>query len=293
MLIRDIKTERKIRSVFFIRQGKSRIRCVYGIILVMNEVDLDVINKNIRERARELLPDSELLSFLSDGSKKIRSRLALSYIKALNKEPDDIVYNILTAGELLHNASLLHDDVIDDSELRRGVTTIGKKYSPNISILCGDYVVTNAIELLLKLNNQVIFEKFNTCVKNMAVSEIRQYFMRNGSPSLEEYIEICKGKTAGLFMTILYCCALHLNIDTEQASKFGELFGIYFQIKNDLDMHSALEDKKNKIHTAADILGIENTAVLLDNYRKDLIMLLSLIPENNYKSDLEGIISGL
>lgn len=259
----------------------------------MNEVDLDIVRGKIKERVKELLPEAELTSFLTEGSKCIRSKVTLSYVKAFGKEPDETIYSILTSGELLHNASLLHDDVIDDSELRRGKTTLGKKYSSNISILCGDYVVTTAIELLLELKDSKIFESFNNCVKNMAAAEVKQYFYRNQTPSWDEYIEICRDKTAGLFMTILSCSAEYLGLNTETALKFGELFGIYFQIKNDMENRSSIEDKMNKIHTAVDILGIENTALLLDNYKKDLIKLLDLIPENNYKSDLEGIISGL
>ena len=94
------------------------------------------------ERAEELLPDGDLKIFLSGNSKFIRSRLAILYLKAQEKEITDDVINVLTVGEIIHNSSLLHDDVIDDAVYRRGKTTIGNLYTPKISILCGDYLVS-------------------------------------------------------------------------------------------------------------------------------------------------------
>lgn len=256
-------------------------------------VEFEIINNNILEKIKEILPDGELISFLNGNSKRIRSKLAILFIKSHGKNIDSNLYDILTACELIHNASLLHDDVIDDSELRRGITTIGKKYSSNISILCGDYVVSDAINLLLKLGNDKISDIFNKCVKNMAVAEVKQYFLRGKTPSVNEYIEICRGKTAGLFSAVLEGCAIYHNLDINLASKFGELFGICFQIKNDLEAYSSKQDIKNNLHTVLDILGIENTTLLSDNYKQQLRALLEKFPDNNYTSELKDIVQNL
>lgn len=266
---------------------------VYDKIVTMRDKEQEIIDKKIEKIIQNVLPESRLLSFINNGSKRIRSNLALNYIKTNEKEADETIYGILTVGELIHNASLLHDDVIDNSELRRGITTIGKDFSQNISILCGDYVVSEAIEILSEINNIDISNRFNSCVKNMAISEIKQYFLRNTNPSLEEYIEICRGKTAGLFSAILYSCAKHLNLDFKTSEKFGELFGIAFQIKNDFDVYSSKEDKRNKVHNSVDILGIENAHALLDNYKRELKDLLQEFPNNKNRKDLEDIVNGL
>ncbi len=256
----------------------------------MTDFELDRINQNICNIIEELLPENEIISFLNKGSKRIRSKLAILYIKANNKYPDDNIFKILTACELIHNASLLHDDVIDDSVTRRGITTIGNKYSPKISVLCGDYVVSKAIELLLELDNNSISSIFNKCVYNMARAEIQQYFLRNKIPTKEKYINICKGKTGGLFSAVLESCAVYLNLDRITAVKFGEIFGICFQMQNDMLDFSSAEDKKNKIYTAKDILGIENANILSDNYKQELREILGKFPDNNYKSDIERLI---
>ena len=262
-------------------------------MFLMTDIELDIINQNIYDNIEELLPENEIISFLNEGSKRIRSKLAILYIKANNKDLDDSVYKMLTACELIHNASLLHDDVIDGSEIRRGVTTIGNKYSPKISILCGDYVVSKAIEMLLELNNNTISGIFNKCVNNMAKAEVSQYFLRNKIPTTEEYISICKGKTGGLFSAVLESCAVYHNLDRKLASKFGEIFGICFQMKNDIEEYSANEDNKNKIFTAKDIIGIENAVILSDNYKQELRELLVSFSDNKYKLDLESLIDEL
>ena len=260
-------------------------------MIIMTDFEFDIINKNIHNTLEELLPEDEMISFLSNGSKRIRSKLAILYIKANEKDSDDFIYKILTAGELIHNASLLHDDVIDNSKTRRGITAIGNKYSPKISILCGDYIVSAAIKILLELNNNKISNLFNECVQNMTKAEIKQYFLRDKMPSLEEYINICKGKTGGLFSAILESCAEYLHLDRDSASEFGEIFGICFQMQNDITDFSAEEDKKNKIFTAKDILGIENAKILSDNYKQELREMLNNFSDSKYKLDLESLIN--
>ena len=119
----------------------------------MLEHMLENINLIIESSLTDLLPENELKKFVLNGSKRIRSKLALLYIMSNCCIPNDNIYNLLAACELIHNASLLHDDVIDNSDVRREHITIGKKYSQNISILCGDYLVSIAVELLSKINN--------------------------------------------------------------------------------------------------------------------------------------------
>ena len=259
----------------------------------MSDTELNIITQNIEHTVEELFTDNDLIKFLTAGSKKIRSKLAVLYVKVHGKAFNKDIYDIITAGELIHNASLLHDDVIDDTDKRRNITTLGKKYSPNASILAGDYVVSEAIKLLLGVNNSKISNIFNNCVRSMAKAEVKQYFIRGKKPSIETYTDICKGKTAGLFSAILSSCAICLKFDEKLSYKFGELFGIAFQLKNDLEENSAKEDKKNHIYTAVDILGIENALILSDNYKRELRELLLKLPDNKYRTEIEELINGL
>ena len=254
---------------------------------------LEKINKILSENIESLLPDNRLAKFVTSGSKFIHSRLAINYIRANEKELNDNLYYLLSAGELIHNASLLHDDVIDSSEIRRGKSTISCQYSPDVSVLCGDYLVSRAVELLSKLQNSEILNIFNKCVQSMTQAEICQYFLRGKIPDKNTYIQICKGKTAGLFSAILESSSIISDIDKDIASEFGQIYGICYQIKNDFEDTSANNDRKNQIFTAKDIFGIENAKILSDNYKEELRGLIITIPENTYKVSLKGLIDEL
>ena len=109
----------------------------------MSSEELSIINEKISEEAGCLLPFNELREFVDNGSKRIRSKLAIYYTKALGKNINTDIYNLLTSVELIHNASLLHDDVIDDSDKRRNLTTIAKKYSYRFRVVTLDGQIIN------------------------------------------------------------------------------------------------------------------------------------------------------
>ncbi|MCQ2740008.1 MAG: polyprenyl synthetase family protein [bacterium] len=255
--------------------------------------DLKNVRSMILENIEELLPNNSLVSFLNGKSKMIRSILPLLYFKANNITINNHFYSILTVGELIHNASLLHDDIIDNASERRNSITINKIYNSKIALLCGDYLVSQAIDTILKIDNQEIAHNFNSCTAQMVKAEIKQFLLRNKETTLNDYIEICTGKTASLFSVIMQNCAILSNFNIEIPTKFGNIFGLCFQINNDFLNTSVIEDKKNGISTAKKIIGIENTQHLLDNYKKELLSFTTDMPNNVYKNKLEGLIDSL
>ncbi len=255
------------------------------------ERELNIVKEFMIEGFTDPLSNNTLLNFITGSSKRIRSGITILYLKALNREINNEIYTLLAAGELIHDSSLLQDDVLDNAEFRRGQTTIAKQFSSKISVLAGDYLLTSAMDKLLRLNNKEILEIFQNCTKKMCTAEITQYFLRGKKPSPEEYIEICKNKTASLFISILISAAILSGIEIDNAAKFAENFGIFFQIINDLEENSAIIDKRNKITTAAGIFGVEKTKLLLDNYREEMRDLLKEISDNSYKKALEELIT--
>ena len=232
----------------------------------------------------------ELNRFLSSPSKRIRSMLVVLYLKTCGIKIDENILNLLVAGELIHNASLLHDDVIDCEKIRRGQTTIGVKFSPHVSILSGDFLLSLATEKLLLLQNWEVISIFWECTKKMSQAELKQYFLRGQIPKLEEYIEIAEGKTAGLFMAMLTGAAVLCGVDKSAAGRFARIFGILFQLKNDSEPNSEKADIKNSVFTAKDILGIEKTCSLKDNYLRDLRREVDRLPNNVYRHGLEDLL---
>lgn len=257
---------------------------------LINE-DLNSIKKILNNSVKNIVDEDVIKNFVSHSGKMVRSSLALLYYKALGYSVDENVLKVLTAGELIHNASLLHDDVIDNAEERRGNKTIAKTITPKFSILAGDYLIVVAMELLLTIKNDKVVSIFNNTAKKMTEGEIKQFFLRNQVPTKDDYIEICKNKTSALFSSILKSVAILLNADEDKASNLGELFGLIFQINNDMDYKSAKEDVKNGVATALSVLGIENTKILLDNLKQEISELTEQIPNNSYKKGLEDLVS--
>lgn len=252
--------------------------------------EIKKIKDNLILNFKDPIPNQSLKLFITDG-KFIRSKLALLYLKSQNCEITNNILKILEAGETLHSASLLHDDVLDEAEIRRGKTVLAKEFNQKVAILAGDFLVSKVIEKLIEINDFDIIANFKNCTASMTETELKQYFLREKLYSEKEYIEICQGKTASLFATILKSCAKLSNISEEKAEIFGINFGIFFQIKNDLNPESAKLDKMNKIYTAKDIIGIEKTNNLLDNYKEEMSKIIDTFPENIYKKNLKDLIN--
>ena len=230
---------------------------------------------------------AELKNFLESPTKRIRSLLAILYLKAINIEPN---IDLLVVGELIHNASLLHDDVIDNAEIRRSKKTLWKIFNSHISILSGDFLLSLATEKLINIQNFEILKQFQNCIKKMSEAEILQYSLRGQLPTKEQYLKIIEGKTAELFVTILKTNCLFDNDISSKAERFAMNFGILFQIKNDLEKQSAQTDLDNNIYTLKDIIGIEKTKILIDNYQEEIRKDIKELPRNIYSEGLENLL---
>jgi len=258
--------------------------------LVTDELEeIEHVLLNIIEKSNPTLAD--LNDFLNGKSKRIRSIICLLYLKANNISINKNIIILLSSSELIHNASLLHDDVIDNSHTRRNLQTLFDKYGSKMSILMGDYLLSTAVKELLKLNNNQILQFFLQCTKEMSNAEITQYLKRNKNTTIDEYIQIAEGKTAALFSAILKSAAELNGLDIKEAERLGRIFGIIFQINNDLNKESAHNDKLNGVSNITDILGIEKSYVLKDNYKEEIKNIINKIPDNKYRQGIEGLIN--
>ena len=235
----------------------------------------------------------EIYSFINGNSKRIRSILGILYLKMNNLDLSGEARQILVSAEIIHNASLLHDDVIDNACMRRNKETLALKFNPHVSILSGDYLISIAIKKLMALNNPQILRIFLECTQEMSKAEINQYQLRNKKPEISEYIEICRGKTSSLFGAVLESLAVLYEADNKIAKKIGGLFGLIFQMRNDIEECSAKKDSENGIITAKDIIGIEKTQDLTDNYKEEILSIIKDYPENIGRKALEDIIREL
>lgn len=278
----------------------------YNNIKQIVKPDLDIIEKKMTGaiHVREPL-NSYLSDFLTFPSKRVRSLLALLYLKANNITVSDNILEILTVVELVHNASLIHDDIIDESSLRRGHKTLSAEFDNKLAVISGDYVLAIAMDKLTKFGNMKILEQFSKTIKQMCIGEINQNFDRFKIVSIENYIEKTKNKTAYLFETALITPLLfdENRYDVKISAEFGLNSGIAFQIRDDLlnvlktdNSKPVNSDIAEGIYNAPVIYsgsvdkylsGIEKTKDLLNNYIKSAASQIAKLPDNKYKEALE------
>lgn len=230
--------------------------------------------------------NTSVKNFLSSPSKRIRPVLSILYAKLSGIEMDGNILKALCAVEIIHNASLVHDDIIDESDQRRGEKTISYNFGNKLGVISGDYLLSLAMEIVSGLGSFELFKNFSHTLKRMCIGEINQNFGRFKIGSLEDYIEKSKDKTAYLFETAVlspFILKGYADEDLKNASDFGINFGIAFQIRDDLmnvintseDSKSVNNDIKDGIYNAPVIFsqdvnnymnGVEKTKDLLNNY---------------------------
>lgn len=181
---------------------------------------------------------NSLLEFLhSRKGKMMRPILILLTAKGLGPIPNR-VYHIAAALELLHQGSLVHDDVVDDSYERRGRPSANAAFNNKVAVLLGDYVVAMALEQISKANHIEMIGLMSDLTKNLSEGELLQLDSLNENIlSEEKYFNIISRKTAYLFstctkMSSLICDASKDYVDA--MTRFGEIVGLCFQIKDDI-----------------------------------------------------------
>lgn len=182
----------------------------------------------------------ELSSYaLFEGTpKRIRPFLVFLSSLAVNGKPS-VAYSGMTAIELLHCASLVHDDIADQSDFRRGKKTLFKKYGLSSAIVIGDFLFLQAVMILDSLSHELKAKRFlKKLITNISSGQIQDFRLEGKDVNLSEYLEMSYGKTASLCE---YACFLgaYLSGATQKEctalSLYGKNLGIAFQIQNDLD----------------------------------------------------------
>lgn len=168
--------------------------------------------------------------------KQMRPMFIFLTAKMLGKI-NDKTYDAATLVELLHTATLVHDDVVDDANERRGFFSVNALWKNKIAVLVGDYMLSKVLLLSIENNNQNLLEVVARAVREMSEGELLQIEKARKLDITEEvYYEVIRQKTASLIST---CCeAGALSVDRTDESdnmrKFGELIGLAFQLKDDI-----------------------------------------------------------
>lgn len=173
---------------------------------------------------------------ISAGGKRIRPALTILAAKMFGA-PHDKLISLATAIEMLHTATLVHDDLIDGSLLRRGLPTLNSKWSPGATVLTGDFIFARAAKLAAETNSLPVVKLFSTTLTIIVNGEIVQMLGSRCKADREIYLQRIYAKTASLFETSSESAALlgNASADTVEAMRqYGYEIGIAFQIIDDI-----------------------------------------------------------
>ena len=208
---------------------------------------LNEVNQQIKHKlASEINLIHEMTSYhLKSGGKKIRPLLTLCSAKLCGYEKGNRDVNLAACVELIHNATLLHDDVIDNSSLRRGIKTSNTIWGNQSSILVGDYLLSRCFEMMVEDGSPEILKLLSSTSSKIAQGEVLQLEYKGEIDILEEtYFNIINSKTASLFAAAarVGACITNKNKKEKDAlESYGRNLGLAFQIADDaLDYYSTI-----------------------------------------------------
>lgn len=197
--------------------------------------------------------------------KQLRPLLVLLSAKACQHLSEDHV-KLATAVEMLHNASLMHDDVVDESNSRRERDSVRHRWSNQVAVLCGDYFLAQVMSILQEINCTKASEALSQTVAVMCQGELMQLASINKEIKESSYINIIGSKTAALMAT---CCEFGaLAFGSEQNEQYAEAlrtfgyhYGIAFQIRDDINDFNNEHDVALPKDTSAQKLIDEHVAL--------------------------------
>ena len=183
-----------------------------------------------------LIGEINSYNFQASG-KLIRPTLLLLSAGTLDTEkvsqPNTL--NLAAAMEMLHNSTLIHDDVVDDDDMRRNQESIKHRWGNAVAVLTGDFYLAHVMKLLFDAGDKAIMQLVGNTVMEMSEGELQQLALHKEGKAItpDTYREVLRCKTASLMST---CCA----IGNPALKEFGEHYGLAFQLRDDINDHEEL-----------------------------------------------------
>jgi geranylgeranyl pyrophosphate synthase len=223
-----------MRRVFL--HGETDLNAVTFLSPVQEEIKL--VEERMRSQADESHADlrAALEHLLAAGGKRIRPTLSLLVGNMLGAPLERIV-TLGAAVELLHTATLVHDDLIDGSLLRRGMATLNARWSPPATVLTGDFLFARAAKLAAETDHLPLMKLFSETLATIVNGELTQMFTSRGLINRENYYKRIYAKTASLFEMTSRAAAMVSPVDEtviEAMRDFGYQIGMAFQIVDDI-----------------------------------------------------------
>ena len=229
-------------------QLKNQINDSYFQLRDSVEEKLVLTEEKIKSK---LASDVELVQKMTDyhietGGKRLRALLTLGAAKLCGYSKGSRDINLAACVELIHSATLMHDDVIDQGIVRRGKATLNKVWDNQSSVLIGDYLLSRCFEMMVEDGNLEVLKLLSSTSSKIAQGEVLQLQHKGEVDMLEEtYLKIISAKTAELFAAATKVGAILSNVDVKEKKAlefYGRNLGLTFQIADDtLDYNSELK----------------------------------------------------
>ncbi len=226
--------------------------------------------------------DNALLNAVLDFIRKKEGKMmrpALTLLCArLFGNIDARAVNVATAYEFFHVASLVHDDVVDESDERRGQPSVNSSFNNKRAVLVGDYLLSRSLNCLARAQNPRLVEVVSVAAGCLADGELLQLTANGNYKTTGEYLKVITNKTAALFRACAQSGAIvggACEDDIEVMRQFGEAVGISFQIKDDL-----LDEEIDK----------EFAVRMLDEYTQTAKSLLERFPDSEVRQSLSDYV---
>jgi len=200
--------------------------------------ELSRVDEKIKSHIETGVPiiDDSSMHLFFKGGKKIRAALVILSSGLRSEIPEDVI-DLAAAVEIIHAASLIHDDIIDKSFMRRGLISVPSKYGDKVAVLAGDYMYSVAVNIAVKSKNDRILESISGATKEMVKGELYQIEYSNIDKITEEhYFNIIERKTGRLMATSAVIGAIKSGLSSAECDiiyNIGLDVGFAFQIVDD------------------------------------------------------------
>lgn len=214
---------------------KSAVESIVSVV----DNEFEKVNKQILCQLESNVPLVEKIGhyIIESGGKRLRPLLVLLGAGACHYQGEEQI-KLATVIEFLHTATLLHDDVVDTSDLRRGRPTANANWGNAPSVLVGDFLYSRAFQLMVSMGEMEIMQILSGATRIIAEGEVMQLMnIRNLDTSEAEYLETIRCKTAMLFEASIHSAAVLSKASTEhseQLRRYGHHLGMAFQLVDDL-----------------------------------------------------------
>ena len=230
-----------------------------SLFIKLTEQQIDTVNKQISQQIDSPVEYLNQVCFhlIDAGGKRIRPRLMLLCAGLVNgkqiqhEELDEKIYSLAASVEILHTATLMHDDVIDEGLMRRGRLSVNNAFGNRVAVLGGDYLFTKAYNTSIKINNPQISRLFSNTLATLVEGELTQMSnIANTGISEETYFKTIYSKTSALFEITSKIPGFIYNCTDEQIERlalYGRNIGYVFQIADDILDYTADSKTLGKI----------------------------------------------